>query len=58
MRKGYCNKIEKIPLYQGTIPKYNMKIVERGKINITKTQIHDCLHFCLGTGTSLKKWWV
>ena len=32
-----------------------MKIVERGKINIPKTQMLDHSLSCLGTGTSLKK---
>ena len=26
----------------GTIPKYNITIVERGKIDTPNTQIHDC----------------
>jgi len=26
----------------GTVPKSNIKIVERGKTDMTRTQIHDC----------------
>jgi hypothetical protein len=37
----------------GTISKSNIKIVERGKIDITNTQIHDRSLSCLGTGTSI-----
>ena len=38
----------------GTIPKSNIKIVERGKIDIPKTQIHDYSLSWLGTDTSIK----
>jgi hypothetical protein len=38
----------------GTIPKSNIKIVERGKIDISNTQIHDCPLSWLGTDTSIK----
>ena len=34
-----------------TFPKSNRKIVERGKIDTSSTQIHDSLLFWLGTGT-------
>ena len=39
----------------GRIPKSNMKIEERGKIDSPITQIHDHLVFWLGTATSIKK---
>jgi len=38
----------------GTIPKFNRKIVERGKIDTSRTQIHDHSLSWLGTGTSIK----
>jgi hypothetical protein len=38
----------------GTVPKSNRKIIERGKIYITNTQIHDYSFFWLGTDTSIK----
>ena len=38
----------------GTIPKFNRKIVERGKIDTPRTQIQDCPLSWLGTGTSIK----
>jgi len=37
-----------------TIPKSNIKIVERGKIDTHNTQIHDSLISWLGTDTSIK----
>jgi len=37
------------------IPKSNRKIIERGKLDITNTLIHDCSLLWLGTGTSIKK---
>jgi len=38
----------------GTIPKSYIKIVERGKIYTTNTQIYDGSLSWLGTGTSIK----
>ena len=38
----------------GTIPKSNIKIIERGKIDTHDKQIHDSSHSWLGTSTSLK----
>jgi cell division protein FtsL len=38
----------------GTIPKSNIEIVEKGKIDTSKTQIHDCSLSWLETGTSIK----
>jgi hypothetical protein len=38
-----------------TFPKFNRKIVERGEIDTTNTQIHDHSLSCLGTCTSIKK---
>ena len=37
----------------GTIPKSNIKIVERGKIDTSNTQIHDRSLSCLGTSSSI-----
>jgi hypothetical protein len=37
----------------GTVPKCNIKIVERGKIDTTNTQIHDHSLSWLGTVTSI-----
>ena len=37
----------------GTISKSNIKIVERGKIYTTNTQIHDRALPCLGTATPI-----
>ena len=39
----------------GTFPKPNRKFVERGKICIPKTQIHDRSLSWLGIGNSIKK---
>ena len=39
----------------GTISKSNIKIVERDKIDILNTQIHDCSLVWFGTDTSIKK---
>ena len=39
----------------GTISKSNIKIVERGKIDIPNTQIHDRSLPWLGAGTSIKR---
>jgi len=36
------------------IPKSNIKIVERGKIDTPNTHIHDCSLSWPGTGTSIK----
>ena len=41
-----------------TIPKSNIKIVKRSKIDITNTQIHDGSCSWLGTGTSIKSGWI
>ena len=38
----------------GTIPKSNIKIVERGKIDTPTTHIYDRSRSWLGTGTSIK----
>jgi hypothetical protein len=38
----------------GTVLKSNIKIVERGKIDIYNTQIHDCPLSWLGTDPSIK----
>ena len=38
-----------------TFPKSSIKIVERGKIDIPNTQIHDCSLARFDTGSS--KWW-
>jgi len=38
----------------GTIPKSDIKIVERAKIDIPNTQMHDRLLSWLDTGTSIK----
>ena len=38
----------------GTIPKSNIKIVKRGKIDTSNTKIHDHSLSCLGTGTAIK----
>jgi len=35
----------------GTVPKSNLKIVERDKSTPLNTHIHNCLLFWLGTGT-------
>jgi hypothetical protein len=49
------NKVKNIKYHTfGTIPKSNIKIVERGKIDTPNTQIHDCSLSWLGTGTSIK----
>jgi hypothetical protein len=37
-----------------TLPKSNIKKVERGKIDNPNTQIHDLSLFWLGTGISMK----
>ena len=37
----------------GTVPKYNIKIVERVKIDTTNTQIHNRSLSWLGTVTSI-----
>jgi len=39
----------------GKIPKSNIKIVERGKIDTPNTQIHDHSHSWLGTCTLIKQ---
>jgi hypothetical protein len=36
------------------MPKSNIKIVERGKIDTPNTQIHDCSLSWLSTGTLIK----
>jgi hypothetical protein len=38
-----------------TIPKSNIKMTERGKIDTPNTQIHDRSLSWLGTGTSIKR---
>jgi hypothetical protein len=38
----------------GTTPNSNIKIVERGNMDIPYTQIHDHSLFWIGTGTSVK----
>ena len=38
----------------GTIPKSKIKIVERGKIDTLRTQIHDRSLSWLGTDTSIR----
>ena len=38
----------------GTTPNSNRKIVERGKIKTSNTQMHNRLVICLATGTSIK----
>ena len=38
----------------GTIPKSNIKIAERSKIDIPNPQVHDCSFSWLGTCTSIK----
>ena len=37
-----------------TIPKSNLKMVERDNIDTPKTQIHDCELSRFGTGTAIK----
>jgi hypothetical protein len=45
-----CNKIESKKCHtDGTIPKSNIKIIERGKIDTPNTQIHDRSLSWLGT---------
>ena len=39
----------------GAVPKSNRKIVERSKIDISITQIHDRSHSWFGPGTSIKR---
>ena len=46
MKKKYCTV--------GTVPKSNIKIVERDKIDTPSTQIHDRTPSRVATGTSLK----
>jgi hypothetical protein len=36
-----------------TVPKYNRKIIGRGKINTHSTPIHDHSLYWLGTGSSI-----
>jgi len=36
-----CNKMKKKYHTVGTIPKSNIKIIERGKMDFSITQIHD-----------------
>jgi hypothetical protein len=43
-------KTKKIPQSEIVIPKFNKKIVERGKIDSPKTQKHDHSLSCMGTG--------
>ena len=40
----------------GTIPKSNIKIVERGNIDTSNTKIYDQSLSWLCTGTFIKKW--
>ena len=52
---GKCNKMKgKNYLLIGTILKSNIKILERGKINILNTQIHDRSLSLLDTSTPIK----
>ena len=37
-----------------TIPRSNIKIVEKGKIDFSNTQIHNRSLSCLGTGTLIE----
>ena len=54
--KYYWNKMKSKKYHTvGTIPKSNIKIVKRGKIDTPNTQIHDWSIFWLGTGTSIKR---
>jgi len=48
-----CKKKQKYHMV-GTVPKSNRKIVQRDKIDIPNTQIHDRSLLWLGTGTSIK----
>jgi len=41
----------------GTIPRSNIKIIERGEVDTTNIQIHDHSLSWFGTGTSVKRWW-
>ena len=41
-----------------TVPKFSRKNIERGKIDTSYTQIHDCSLSWLGIGTSIKRMWV
>jgi len=45
MKSKRVNKM-KGTIYQtvGTVPKYNRKVIERGKIDIINTHIHDRSH--------------
>jgi hypothetical protein len=54
--KTNANKIKKKQEYHtvGTIPKSNIKIVGRWKIDKPNTQIHDHTLSWLGKGTSIK----
>jgi hypothetical protein len=45
-------------LTYSTIPKSNIKIVERGKIDTTTTHIYDYSLSWICTGTSMKNGWV
>jgi len=47
-----CNSRKKTPVR--TVQKSNRKILERGKIDTLKTQIHDRSLSYLGTGTSIR----
>jgi len=38
-----------------TFPKSNRKIVERGKIDTSDIEIHDCSLYWLGRGTLIKR---
>ena len=46
-------KIQKYHIV-GTVPKYNRKIVKRGKFDTPNTQKHDRAPTWLGTCTSIK----
>jgi len=48
-----CNSRKKIHAVR-TVKKSNRKILERGKIDTLKTQIHDRSLSYLGTGTSIR----
>jgi hypothetical protein len=53
--QGVINKMKNEEYHTvGTIPKSNIEIIERGKIDTHDKQIHDSSHSWLGTSTSLK----
>ena len=52
IKRKIKNKNKKYDTF-GTIPKSNIKIAKRGKIDSLTTQIHDRSLSWLGTGTSI-----